>query len=152
MFRPSTASPKRVKSLFLASCALSVAALLAACSGTTDTSPPPAASPGASDAAVALFNEAKAPKAEWFGPTEAPTPVASATVGNTFVLLGDELVTPSLDQGILPGITRRILLNHAKELRLKPVERAVPLEDLVRADAVFLCNSLRSGHPRVPGL
>jgi branched-chain amino acid aminotransferase len=69
--------------------------------------------------------------------------VASATVANMFVLHGDELITPSLDQGILPGITRRVLLNHAKELGLKPVERAVPLEDLVRADAVFLCNSLR---------
>lgn len=69
--------------------------------------------------------------------------VASATVGNIFALQGDDLITPSLDQGILPGITRRILLNHAKDLGLKPVERAIPLEDLVRADAVFLCNSLR---------
>lgn len=69
--------------------------------------------------------------------------VASATVANVFVLHDDELVTPSLDQGVLPGITRRTLLNHAKELGLKPVERAVPLEDLDRADAVFLCNSLR---------
>jgi branched-chain amino acid aminotransferase len=73
--------------------------------------------------------------------------VASATVANIFVLQGDELITPSLDQGILPGITRRILLDHAKKLRLKPVERTVPLEDLVRADAVFLCNSLRFIRP-----
>jgi branched-chain amino acid aminotransferase len=73
--------------------------------------------------------------------------VASATVANIFMLQGDELVTPSLDQGILPGITRRTLLDHAKKLGLKPVERAVPLEDLVRADAVFLCNSLRFIRP-----
>jgi branched-chain amino acid aminotransferase len=73
--------------------------------------------------------------------------VASATVANIFVLQGDELITPSLDQGILPGITRRVLLDHAKELTLKPVERAVPLEDLIRADAVFLCNSLRFIRP-----
>ena len=69
--------------------------------------------------------------------------VASSTVANVFVLRGDALITPSLDQGILPGITRRILLDNAKKLGLNPVERAVPLEDLVRADAVFLCNSLR---------
>jgi branched-chain amino acid aminotransferase len=73
--------------------------------------------------------------------------VASTTVGNMFAQQGDELITPSLDQGILPGITRRILLDHAKKLGLKPVERAVPLEDLVRADAVFLCNSLRFIRP-----
>jgi branched-chain amino acid aminotransferase len=73
--------------------------------------------------------------------------VASATVASIFVLHGHELITPSLDQGILPGITRRVLLDHAKELGLKPVERAVPLEDIVRADAVFLCNSLRFIRP-----
>ena len=73
--------------------------------------------------------------------------VASATVGNIFALHGDELTTPSLDQGILPGITRRILLDNANRLGLKPVERAIPLEDLVRADAVFLCNSLRFIRP-----
>jgi branched-chain amino acid aminotransferase len=73
--------------------------------------------------------------------------VASATVGNIFALHGDELITPSLDQGILPGITRRVLLDHAKKLGLKAIERAVPLEDLVRADAVFLCNSLRFIRP-----
>jgi branched-chain amino acid aminotransferase len=73
--------------------------------------------------------------------------VASSTIANIFVLQGDELVTPSLDQGILPGITRRILLDNAKKLALSPVERAIPLEDLVRADAVFLCNSLRFIRP-----
>jgi branched-chain amino acid aminotransferase len=44
--------------------------------------------------------------------------VASATVANIFVLQGDELITPSLDQGILPGIMRRVLLDHAEELGL----------------------------------
>ena len=73
--------------------------------------------------------------------------VASATVANIFALQGDELITPSLDQGILPGITRRILLDKSKQLGLKPVERVVPLTDLVRADAVFLCNSLRFIRP-----
>jgi branched-chain amino acid aminotransferase len=71
--------------------------------------------------------------------------VASSTVANVFALHGDTLITPSLDQGILPGITRRILLD--KKLGFKPVERTVPLEDLVRADAVFLCNSLRFIRP-----
>jgi branched-chain amino acid aminotransferase len=73
--------------------------------------------------------------------------VASATVANIFALQGDELVTPSLDQGILPGTTRHVLLSHAKKLGLKPVERTFSLEDLVRADAVFLCNSLRFIRP-----
>jgi branched-chain amino acid aminotransferase len=73
--------------------------------------------------------------------------VASSTIANIFVLHGDELVTPSPDQGVLPGITRRVLLDNVRKLGLKPIERAVQLEDLVRADAVFLCNSLRLIRP-----
>jgi branched-chain amino acid aminotransferase len=73
--------------------------------------------------------------------------VASATVANILALLGDELITPSLDQGVLPGITRRVLLDLAQKLGLEPVERVVQFEELFRADAVFLCNSLRFIRP-----
>ena len=69
--------------------------------------------------------------------------VASSTVANILLLHGNDLVTPSLNQGILPGITRRMLLNNAKSMGFAPIEKTVSLEDLFRADAVFLCNSLR---------
>ena len=73
--------------------------------------------------------------------------VASSTIANIFLLRGNELVTPSLDQGILPGIMRRVLLDNAKKMGSVPVEKTVSLEDLFRADAVFLCNSLRFLRP-----
>jgi branched-chain amino acid aminotransferase len=73
--------------------------------------------------------------------------VASSTVANIFLLHGNELVTPSINQGVLPGITRRVLLDSAKSMGFAPVEKAVSLEDLFRADAVFLCNSLRFLRP-----
>jgi branched-chain amino acid aminotransferase len=47
----------------------------------------------------------------------------------------------------LPGITRRVLLDNAKSMGFAPVEKAVSLEELFRADAVFLCNSLRFLRP-----
>jgi branched-chain amino acid aminotransferase len=73
--------------------------------------------------------------------------VASSTIANIFLLRGNELVTPSLNQGILPGVTRRVLLDNAKKMGSVPVEKTVLLEDLFRADAVFLCNSLRFLRP-----
>ena len=73
--------------------------------------------------------------------------IASSTVANVFLLQRNELVTPSLNQGILPGITRRVLLDSAKSMGFAPVEKTVSLEDLFRADAVFLCNSLRFVRP-----
>lgn len=73
--------------------------------------------------------------------------VASSTVANIFLLSGKELVTPPTNQGILPGITRRVLLENAKGMGFAPIEKPVSLGDLFRADAVFLCNSLRFIRP-----
>jgi branched-chain amino acid aminotransferase len=69
--------------------------------------------------------------------------VASTAIGNLFLLRGHELVTPSVDQGILPGITRAIVLNLAAQLGLRSNQRAVERQELFVADAVFQTNSLR---------
>ncbi len=73
--------------------------------------------------------------------------VASSTIANLFLLKGSELITPDLSQGILPGITRRAVLDLAPELGLDPIERTVALQELTTADAVFLTNSLRFIRP-----
>jgi branched-chain amino acid aminotransferase len=75
--------------------------------------------------------------------------VASTTIANIFLLRGNELITPGLDQGILPGIARRKLLGGARKFSMTPVERAVMLEEIFAADAVFICNSLRLARPVV---
>lgn len=75
--------------------------------------------------------------------------VASTTVANIFMLRGEELITPGLDQGILPGTIRRVLLDAAASISLFPVERVVSLEELYHADGVFICNSLRLVKPVV---
>ncbi len=72
---------------------------------------------------------------------------ASSTIANLFLLRGQELVTPNLSQGILPGVMRRAVLDLAPGLGLDPVERAVLPVELASADAVFLTNSLRLIRP-----
>jgi branched-chain amino acid aminotransferase len=69
--------------------------------------------------------------------------VASTTIGNLFVLQGKELRTPAINQGILPGIARMKLLQHAGELGLTVREAMLSADDLHAADAVFRTNSLR---------
>jgi branched-chain amino acid aminotransferase len=69
--------------------------------------------------------------------------VASTTIGNLFVLKDQMLLTPALDQGILPGITRAKLLQQAGKLGLRPREAMLGANDLHAADAVFRTNSLR---------
>ncbi len=69
--------------------------------------------------------------------------VACTSVGNVFVLIGETLATPPVDDGVVPGIVRRMLLNTCDDLGLEGVERSLGLADLERADEVFVTNSLR---------
>jgi branched-chain amino acid aminotransferase len=70
--------------------------------------------------------------------------VASATIGNIVMVKGSTLITPGLDQGILPGITRQKFLGSPS---LQGVERTIKPDEIYNADAVFICNSLRPLRP-----
>jgi branched-chain amino acid aminotransferase len=69
--------------------------------------------------------------------------VACTSVGNVMALIGEQLLTPPLGDGVLDGIVRGIVLASCDEIGLEPVERSLTLADLERADAVCVTNSLR---------
>jgi 4-amino-4-deoxychorismate lyase len=60
---------------------------------------------------------------------------------------GRTLFTPSLDLGILAGITRATLLDLAPTLGLKVLEGVFTAEDLLAADEAFLSSSTRELMP-----
>jgi branched-chain amino acid aminotransferase len=69
--------------------------------------------------------------------------IAETTAANVFIVTDqNELVTPRLQDGALPGITRQVVLDLAKELKLSVTERAVSPDDLFSAREVFLTNSI----------
>jgi branched-chain amino acid aminotransferase len=69
--------------------------------------------------------------------------IACATVGNVFLEIDGALVTPSLKEGILPGIMREAVITQATQLGLKVRERQVRPSDIAKADAMCVTNSLR---------
>jgi len=73
--------------------------------------------------------------------------VACASAGNIFVIRGDAVVTPPIADGVLPGITRRLVLSIGERLGLQAREASLSLDDLQRADAVFISNSVRLVSP-----
>src|SRR5215213_2239283 len=73
---------------------------------------------------------------------EAPTATLWWRVGHT-------LHTPSLELGILAGITRAVLLDLAPSLGLKVLEGVFTAEDLATADEAFLSSSTRELMPVV---
>jgi len=68
--------------------------------------------------------------------------LAEATAWNLFFVEEGCLLTPQESGPILPGITRGIVLDLAKEADIPCEEGAYPLDRLMAADEAFLTNSL----------
>jgi len=67
--------------------------------------------------------------------------VTEATSANVFIRERDAVVTPPLSAGILPGVTRALVLDLARRAGLTPREEVIPLVRLRRAREVFLTAS-----------
>lgn len=68
--------------------------------------------------------------------------VCEGTVSNIFMVKGKRLMTPSLDCGVLSGITRKIVLELTSFAGLGREEGRFKEEDLKDSDEVFVTNSL----------
>lgn len=67
--------------------------------------------------------------------------IAEATSANIFWARDGALYTPSLDCGILPGITRALVIEIAREQGISVTERKFTLDELRTADEAFLTSS-----------
>jgi branched-chain amino acid aminotransferase len=68
--------------------------------------------------------------------------VSEGSAENLFIVKGGSLVTPPVTDNILEGITRRRLIEIARdELGIDAVERQIDRTELYNADEVFLCGT-----------
>ena len=70
--------------------------------------------------------------------------VIECTSANIFARFGDTLMTPSLHQCGVAGITRQRIIDLAYTLSLKAKIEVIDLPTLLSADEVIICNSLYS--------
>lgn len=68
--------------------------------------------------------------------------VAEAVTSNLFAVKRGALLTPSIECGILPGVTRGAILKIAKDLNIKVKEKEISRKELLASDEAFLTNSL----------
>ena len=61
---------------------------------------------------------------------------------NIFFVKRGKVITPSLASHVLPGITRKVVIEAARLIGIRIQERRVTLAELLRADEVFVTNSL----------
>lgn len=73
--------------------------------------------------------------------------VAEGAGSNVFVVKDGTLVTPTLDAGILPGVTRAVVLERAQALGIPAREGTIRVPDLLAADEAFITSSLKEVAP-----
>lgn len=69
--------------------------------------------------------------------------IAEGIVSNIFFVKQNKIFTPNLSTGILPGITREMVMELARIVGLRVEEGLYRWEQLIAADEVFLTNSIQ---------
>jgi len=75
--------------------------------------------------------------------------LAECTQSNLFVVSRGEALTPPLDAGLLPGITREFLFEVGKDAGITVREAVLKDDDLFNADEAFLTSTTREAVPIV---
>jgi branched-chain amino acid aminotransferase len=73
--------------------------------------------------------------------------VAELTSANIFIARGADILTPPLDSGCLPGVTRAIILEEIQVPGYRVAEAMLKPTDLESADEVFVTSSTRDTLP-----
>ena len=68
--------------------------------------------------------------------------VAECVISNIFIVKDKNVITPPLDTNILPGITRRTVLDICRNKGITAKEERFKIEALTSADEIFITNSL----------
>jgi branched-chain amino acid aminotransferase len=75
--------------------------------------------------------------------------VTEGTISNIFAVKNQIIITPPVSDGLLPGITRHILLNDFKTSNYQIIEETINFDFLIDADEIFITNSLMGAVPVV---
>jgi branched-chain amino acid aminotransferase len=64
--------------------------------------------------------------------------VSEATVQNVFIIRGGQVQTPTTSDGILEGVTRRVMIEICRKLGIDCIEKQLQRIDLYSADEMFM--------------
>ncbi len=98
---------------------------------------------------VLALREAKAAHAFEAITLTADGKISDGIMSNLWLVQGDRLLTPSVDSGILEGITRAVVLDLARRAGLRVVEDLIDLGEVDKSSELFLTSSTRGIVPIV---
>ena len=68
--------------------------------------------------------------------------ITECAMRNIFFIKGDQLITPALELGILPGTTRKIISKLSSNINLEYSEGEVSIDNVDSMDEAFICSSV----------
>lgn len=68
--------------------------------------------------------------------------ITECSCANIFFVRNEEVITPHIDSGILPGVVRRKVIDLCIKSNIRIIEKDVSVEEALGADEVFQTNSL----------
>jgi len=68
--------------------------------------------------------------------------LAEGSTSNIFLVKDEILITPTIESGVLPGITRDAVLELAQSIGVKAVQKEVRLSEITEADELFRTSSI----------
>jgi branched-chain amino acid aminotransferase len=98
---------------------------------------------------VLAIREAKAAGAFEAITLTADGKISDGITSNMWLIQGNRLLTPSVDSGILEGITRAVVLDLARRAGLEVVEEVLDLGEIDKSSELFLTSSTREIVPIV---
>ena len=69
--------------------------------------------------------------------------ITEGAVSNVFCVKNKKVLTPSLQNNILPGVTRSVIIDIVKKLNIPLAESRISVEDLKNADEVWITNTTK---------
>lgn len=91
-------------------------------------------------------HEKLAAEALWFTTENA---LAEGSISNVFLVKDGVLYTPPVNTPVLPGVARKTVIDLAEELNIECYENPLRIDDLLKADEVFLTNVIMEVLPVV---
>ena len=69
--------------------------------------------------------------------------IAETYKANIFFIKNNVIYTPSLDEGCIAGVMRKVVINILQEMKKEVIEAPIPPEKLNEFDAIFITNATR---------
>ena len=69
--------------------------------------------------------------------------ITEGAVSNVFCTIDNKIITPPLTENILPGVTRKVILELIQETSLEYEETKIPVDSILSAEEIWVTNSTK---------